>query len=182
MREVMVYVYNTQQNIELVPDAEGYYRVNGQKIKGSDFVVYPLKGVQLKEERLFIIAPPFPPPHPIQVFGNGYSLTLMVQRQIVNSIHEVKFASVDDTAALSISYSFDASKENGTMQCNIQTRESSSAADVLASKEIFNAFIEGNGRLGDIPISPDVNYADKKCLRKHYYFCAVLLMLKMFWV
>lgn len=161
MREVMAYAYNTQQNIELIPDDEDCYLVNGQKIKCSDFVVSPLKGTQLEEGRMFIIAPPFPPPHPIQVSGNGYSLTLMVQRQIVNSIHEVKFASVDDCAALSVSYSFDSSKER-TMQLNVQTRESSSAADVLASKEIFNAFIDGNGYLGEISISPNEKNADKK--------------------
>lgn len=162
MREVMAYAYNTQQNIELVPDAEDCYLVNGQKIKCRDFVVSPLKGTQLKEGRMFVIPPPFPTPHPIEVSGNGYCLTLMVQRQTVNSIYEVKFASIDDSAALSVSYSFDSSKENGTMQFNIQTRESSSAADVLASKEIFNAFIEGSGHLGEIPISPNENNADKK--------------------
>lgn len=162
MREVMAYAYNTQQSIELIPDDEDCYLVNGQKIKCSDFVVSPLKGAQLKEGHMFIIAPPFPSPHPIEVSGNGYCLTLMVQRQTVNSIYEVKFASIDDSAALSVSYSFDSSKENGTMQFNIQTRESSSAADVLASKEIFNAFIEGNGHLGEIPISPNEKNADKK--------------------
>lgn len=162
MKDVMAYAYNTQQNIELLPDSEDCYLVNGQKIKCSDFVVSPLKGTQLKEGRLFIIAPPFPPPHPIEVSGHGYCITLVVQRQIVNSIHDVKFASIDDSAALSISYSMDSSKENGTMQFSIQTRESSSAADILASKEVFNAFIEGNGCMNGIPISPNEKSADKR--------------------
>lgn len=162
MREVMAYAYNTQQPIELLPDADDCYLVNGHKINCKDFVVSPLKGLQIETGHMFVLAPPFPPPHPIEVSGNGYSLTLMVQRQTVNSIHEVMFSSIDDSSALHISYSFDPSEKKRKMKVSIQTRNSSSAAEMLASKEIFNAFVDGNGYLGGIPISTNEENENKK--------------------
>ena len=113
-----------------------------------------MKNWQLKDGRMCITAPPFPPPFPIEVAGNGFSLTLMVQRQPVNSITEVKIATVEE-GALSMNYSFDPTKKNGKMKINITMCSSKSVSDVLASKEIFNAFIQGKGTLCGMPIKTD---------------------------
>lgn len=151
MNDVVAYAYNAQKNIELIPDNDGCYTVNGEKIAADKFIIAPMKNWQLKNGRMCITAPPFPSPFPIEVAGNGFSLTLMVQRQPVNSITEVKIASVKK-AALSVNYSFDPTKENGKMTINITTCPSKSVSDVLASKEIFNAFIQGKGTLCGMPI------------------------------
>lgn len=154
MNDVVAYAYNAQQNIDLIPDKDGCYTVNGQKIAADKFIIAPMKNWQLKDGRMCITAPPFPPPFPIEVAGNGFSLTLMVQRQPVNSITEVKIATVEETA-LSMNYSFDPTKKNGKMKINITMRSSKSVSDVLASKEIFNAFIQGKGTLCGMPIKTD---------------------------
>lgn len=154
MNDVVAYAYNAQQNIDLIPDKDGCYTVNGQKIAADKFIIAPMKNWQLKDGRMCITAPPFPPPFPIEVAGNGFSLTLMVQRQPVNSITEVKIATVEE-AALSMNYSFDPTKKNGKMKINITMCSSKSVSDVLASKEIFNAFIQGKGTLCGMPIKTD---------------------------
>ena len=154
MNDVVAYAYNAQQNIDLIPDKDGCYTVNGQKIAADKFIIAPMKNWQLKDGRMCITAPPFPPPFPIEVAGNGFSLTLMVQRQPVNSITEVKIATVEE-GALSMNYSFDPTKKNGKMKINITMCSSKSVSDVLASKEIFNAFIQGKGTLCGMPIRID---------------------------
>ena len=154
MNDVVAYAYNAQQNIDLIPDKDGCYTVNGQKIAADKFIIAPMKNWQLKDGRMCITAPPFPPPFPIEVAGNGFSLTLMVQRQPVNSITEVKIATVEETA-LCMNYSFDPTKKNGKMKINITMCSSKSVSDVLASKEIFNAFIQGKGTLCGMPIKTD---------------------------
>lgn len=154
MNDVVAYAYNAQQNIDLIPDKDGCYTVNGQKIAADKFIIAPMKNWQLKDGRMCITAPPFPPPFPIEVAGNGFSLTLMVQRQPVNSITEVKIATVEE-GALSMNYSFDPTKKNGKMKINITMCSSKSVSDVLASKEIFNAFIQGKGTLCGMPIKTD---------------------------
>lgn len=154
MNDVVAYAYNAQQNIDLIPDKDGCYTVNGQKIAADKFIIAPMKNWQLKDGRMCITAPPFPPPFPIEVAGNGFSLTLMVQRQPVNSITEVKIATVEE-GALSMNYSFDPTKKNGKMKINITMCSSKLVSDVLASKEIFNAFIQGKGTLCGMPIKTD---------------------------
>lgn len=154
MNDVVAYAYNAQQNIDLIPDKDGCYTVNGQKIAADKFIIAPMKNWQLKDGRMCITAPPFPPPFPIEVAGIGFSLTLMVQRQPVNSITEVKIATVEE-GALSMNYSFDPTKKNGKMKINITMCSSKSVSDVLASKEIFNAFIQGKGTLCGMPIKTD---------------------------
>ena len=161
MREVMAYVYNAQKSIELIPDEDGCYLVNGKKIKSSDFVISPLNNTRLEGGRMFVTAPPFPPPFSIKLAGNGYSMTLMVQRQPINSIDKIKIASIDN-AALGITYTLALKGERKEIQFNLQTKESGLAADILASKEIFNAFILGTGTLDGKKITPNEDNQEKK--------------------
>lgn len=150
MNDVVSYVYNSQKNLEVVPDQDGCYTVNGQKIEADKFMIAPMKNLQLKNGRMYIIAPPFPKPVPIEVAGNGFSLILMIQRQPMNSITEIKMETVKE-AALDVKLSFDPTKDDG-MKISIKMCSFASAFDVLASKEIFNAFIQGKGTLCGMPI------------------------------
>lgn len=106
------------------------------------------------------MAPSFPPPFPIEVSGNGFSLTLMVQRQVINSIKKMKIGTVSESP-LDINYILE-STVGGRLTFNMTMRPSTSASDVLASKEIFNAFISGEGTLCGATIrSNEKNIANK---------------------
>lgn len=146
MNDVISYAYNAQKIIELLPDENGCFTVNKQKIKVSDFVKAPMKGLLFSEEKLFISAPPFPPAFDITVGGNGFTRMLKVRRQAINSLTQVRIASVDENV-LKVSYTIDTDPGNGKMQFNIEMCNSGSACDILASKEIFNAFVNGCGNL-----------------------------------
>ena len=158
-RNLLTYSYNTQTIIKLSPDQDGCYTVNGEKIKANDFIIAPLKGTEISNGCLYIKAPAFPAPFPIEIAGNGYALTLMLEQQTINSIDKMRFASVGQSA-LKISYILDFAKADGTMQFNISLCPYPSVSDVLAAKEIFNAFSQGNGTLGGVKIFPnkDVSY------------------------
>lgn len=145
MNDVMTYAQNSQTNIEILPDPDGFFTVNGKKINVDKLVIAPLKDLQLRNGKVYIMAPPFPPPFPIKVTGNGFSLTLMVQRQAINSITKVKIGTVSKSA-LDVNYTLEP-KVEGKLTLNITMCPSSSAYDTLASKEIFNAFIRGEGTL-----------------------------------
>lgn len=144
-QEAMAYAYNAQQTIELLPDENGYYSVNGERIHKSEFVKAPLKQLTIGDGHLYILPPRFPDPFPVTLSGNSFTLSTMVQRQPIKSLTKMLFASVDNTA-LSISYSFEPVK-NGNMQFNISTKLVGSAKQILAAKEIYNAFVDGRGEL-----------------------------------
>lgn len=145
MNDVITYAQNSQTNIEVLPDPDGFFTVNGKKINVNQFVIAPLKDLQLRNGKVYIMAPPFPPPFPIEVVGNGFSLTLMVQRQAINSITKVKIGTVSKSA-LDVNYTLEP-KVEGKLTLNITMCPSSSAYETLAAKEIFNAFIRGEGTL-----------------------------------
>lgn len=159
-QEILSYAYNTQTIVDILPDKDGYYIVNGEKIKCSDFVVSPLKGVKFSEGKLCISPPPFPDPFPIKIEGNGYSLNLLIQRKPFSSLTKAKYESVDDSA-IKLSYIADTFKD-GNMQFSISTQPSNSAASILAAKEIFNAFVSGNGILNGEKLPSSI--ADKSKL------------------
>ena len=151
IQDALEYAYNSQTRIELLPDEEDCYIVNGSKIKRSEFVAAPLKGLEFTEGHLYIFPPAFPEPFPIEVSGNGYSLTVMMKRQPMNSFTEMKFQSVGESV-IELTYIINA-EANTTMQFNIKTRPSNKASEVLASKEIFNAFVLGKGSIGGASIT-----------------------------
>ena len=153
-QDILTYSYNTQTTIKLSPDKDGCYTVNGEKIKASDFIVAPLKGIELSNGCLYVRAPTFPNPFPLEIAGNGYTLTLMFQRQTINSINKMSFASVGQ-APLKISYILDSANIHSPMQFNISLCPYPSVSDVLAAKEIFNAFSQGDGTLGGVIITPN---------------------------
>ncbi|MDF2804972.1 MAG: hypothetical protein K0S61_4877 [Anaerocolumna sp.] len=45
MNDVIFYAYNAQKSIELLPDENGCFTVNKQKIKVIEFVKAPMKGL-----------------------------------------------------------------------------------------------------------------------------------------
>lgn len=145
MNDVITYAQNSQTNIEVLPDPDGFFTVNGKKINVDKFVIAPLKDLQLRNGKVYIMAPPFPPPFPIEVTGNGFLLTLMVQRQAINSITKVKIGTVSKSA-LDVNYTLEP-KVEGKLTLNITMCPSSSAYETLAAKEIFNAFIRGESTL-----------------------------------
>lgn len=149
IEDLQQYAYNSQTQIELLPDEHGYYMVNGKQIKAEDFVAAPLTGEKLLDGKLCIVPPPFPEPSAIQVSGNGFSLSIMVQRQPMNSITEIKIASIENSP-LSIAYYLDPVEQK--MRLSILTSPTSSAKETLACKEIYNAFISGDGRINGVPI------------------------------
>jgi predicted phage tail protein len=59
MNEVVAYAYNSQTQIELVPDTEGYLTVNGKPIKMDDFVC-TIKEHACRGGRMFVLTSPFP--------------------------------------------------------------------------------------------------------------------------
>ena len=158
--DILKYAYNSQKTIEILPDDEGCYTINGNRINSQDFIVSPMSDKKLKNGKFYITPPPFPAPHPVEITGNGFSLILMIKRQPMNSINEIKYVTINEPA-LSITFSLDESQKSGIMNFNIMMCPSKSAQDTLAAKEIFNAFINGTGTLCGANIIPNGDHSSK---------------------
>ena len=96
-RDIMDYCYNAQEMIEFVPDEDGCFTVNGQKIPLTDFVTAPLKGKMMVDGKLYLQPPAFPKPFSITLSGDNRSIDVVVQRQAINSRTGIKFESFGDS-------------------------------------------------------------------------------------
>ncbi|RDU24586.1 abortive infection system toxin AbiGii family protein [Anaerosacchariphilus polymeriproducens] len=68
MGTLWTYLYNSQQKVELLPDKDGYYLINGNKVRADELVVAPFKNTILKESTRFYLVPPnFPEPHTLEI-------------------------------------------------------------------------------------------------------------------
>ena len=147
-QDVVFFAYNAQKSVEILPMEDGCILINGKKMRIDDFVKAPLKAdIRIDKGHLFIIPPPFPPPFQLELSGNGYSTTLLIQRQPINSRKQISFSSIGE-GALSLSCKVDTSVPKREMNFSISLKQAGSAYDVMASKEIYNAFVTGNGVLG----------------------------------
>ena len=46
--DILKYAYNSQKTIEILPDDEGCYTINGNRINSQDFIVSPMSDKKLK--------------------------------------------------------------------------------------------------------------------------------------
>lgn len=85
------YSYNSQKPIEILPNDDGCYIINNQKISAQKIVKNPLSPLILNESRFVMSPPSFPEPFSIKISGDGYELDLKMQRKPMNSIYKRLF-------------------------------------------------------------------------------------------
>lgn len=154
MSDIWTYVYNAQKEIEIDPDKDGCYTINGELIKAEDFVKAPLINIKLKEAHFFMIPPPFPAPFPIEIGTDGYTMELLVKRQPYESIVANKFSSVDDKI-IKLIYVVDFKTEKISINLSIELERAKTIQDIVNANHIFNAFNMGKGLIAgaEIPVS-----------------------------
>lgn len=155
MQDILTYAYNSQQELEILPNENKCYEINGKEIPADKMMIAPLCGLQFSDGHLFIKAPPFPPPFELHISGNNFSLPLSIQQIATCSLNELHFESVNNDA-LKISYIIKSQEAHEMLQLNLTLCKTSSAYNTLAAKEILNAFIAGKGQLGGIALSAHI--------------------------
>lgn len=153
---LLKYCYNTQKPLKLLPDENGCFTINGEKIKAIDFIKAPMINVQPQEMDFFISPPKFPAPFNIRIKGEGYELVVPVQRVANHSISAQRFESVSP-APIMLNYILDIEKSRFTFTISVNIDGVSSISDIVAANHIFNAFISGHGYIfnSHIDATPD---------------------------
>lgn len=152
LEEIKWYSYNSQNDLEILPNKDGCFEINGVQIKAQDIVKAPLKDLTFEDIRLYMKPSPFPKPFEILFSGNGYNITLHMQRTPYKSLHIQRFESVEKFP-LSVVYYVDVKKNKFTITFNLCIKNTKSVFDVLSAYEIYNAFIDGNGEIGETKLT-----------------------------
>ncbi|WAJ22086.1 abortive infection system toxin AbiGii family protein [Lacrimispora xylanolytica] len=150
------YSYNAQISLQISPGDDGYYIVNGKKIKATEFIKAPMRNITTGEIRFFLEPPKFPGPFQLTVSGDGHLITLLVQRKPNNSIYIQKYESIDNSA-LKLSCLLDLEKEKASFTINISIGDEKYVENVVAANYIYNAFLKGKGFIG----ASNIVYSDE---------------------
>lgn len=158
MEELWTYLYNSQQQAELLPDKDGCYKINGNAFKTKDLIVAPFRNNIVQESTRFYLVPPkFPKSHLIEIGSPGYRRNIEIRRQPSNSLAVIKFASVNEEA-LKISFSIDSETDKFTFTIGVYENKAKSINEIVMANEIYNAFMTGNGYICGLNVPPADEY------------------------
>lgn len=144
MKDIWSYAYNAQQKLELLPDENGCCYLNGQPMKMRDFIKAPFLNVTYEGSHFYLVPPMFPKPFSINVGTKDKIVSVLMQRQPLESLKAAKFSSVDDSA-IKLSYVFDEVTKQITFSISSDIGSAKSIQEIIDVNHICNAFLQGNG-------------------------------------
>ncbi|MFQ7194752.1 abortive infection system toxin AbiGii family protein [Thomasclavelia spiroformis] len=175
--QIEQYLYNSQTDLVISPDKDGFYKINGVQIKAQDLVKTPLKNYTFENIQVLMKPSPFPQPFEMVFSGNGYDKTLHMQRTPYNSLHIQRFESIEETP-ISVVYYVDMKEKKFTITFKLCIKNAKTVLDVLTAYKIYNAFMDGKGKIGGIKFSGLAPSSEKKVSREAIEFWEKLYKLE----
>lgn len=151
--DILRYSYNAQKPIKLLTDEDGCILINGKEVNVNKLVAAPMKSIDFKNGSLYLVPPKFPDPFSISVAGNGYELNLKIQRMPCDSLTEMSFGTVNDSA-LKLGYIMKIGQTEGKIKYNIEVGGACTAEEALAAYKIYNAFALGTATIDGVQVIP----------------------------
>lgn len=162
MDEVWTYLYNSQRQAVLIPDKDGFYTINGQIINANDLVIAPFANdaVQIVKDstRMFLMPPPFPRPHQFEIGSKNCKKKVKIKRIPNDSLNVSKYCLVDE-GALKFKYEIDSITNKFTYNIGVCEADAESIEEIVIANEIYNAFVLGEGYIGEMKVSLDDDYS-----------------------
>lgn len=155
LENVITYAYNSQSYITFLPDKDGNYTVNGKPIKATDLIKAPLKEINFKEVRIVLRPQQFPVPFKLKISGEEYEDEIYIKRIPNNSLTVQKYES-DNERMLSIGFEIDSNDiKKLDFSINVNREKAKSAEEIVKGYHIYNAFMDGHGKINDMEVSTD---------------------------
>lgn len=151
--DILRYSYNAQKPIDLLTDEDGCILINGEKINVNKLVTAPMKATEFKNGRLCLVPEKFPDPFSITVAGNGCELNLEIQRIPCESLTEMSFGTVNDSA-LKLGYIMKIGQTEGQIKYDVEVGGIRTAQEALVAYNIYNAFAAGTASIDGVPVTP----------------------------
>lgn len=153
--DVLNYIDNSQQPMELVPSKPGFITFNGNEIPIEQFIVYPFLNFSTSGSRYTIIPQKFPPPFAIKISGKEYECSLNFSRVANNSIniHVYETEQTGNPLSIRLCHNIKNNEIQFSMNCNPQAAKTVKELATCAS--IYNDFIDGRGKINGLAIPRD---------------------------
>lgn len=147
MDDILTYAYNSQTDIIFMPDEDGYFMVNGNKIKADDMVKAPMRNIHLEKAQFILRPQPFPEPFKLKIGCSDQEIELKVRRIANNSLNIQEYESTTETP-ISIRYKVELIvPARFIFTININVEKAKNASEIAQAYHIYNAFMEGEGMI-----------------------------------
>ena len=154
------YAYNSQTEIELILDKDGFILINGEEVAIQDLQYNFFHPIKYTNSSWFVKTDEFPDPVDMIISSDKYSRILKIKRIPYASLTQKKYKSEYDQP-LQIEFSIDEIKKENKFSISYNLKKASTTKDVVETISIFNAFVDGKGYLMGNLVSIDVEKVDK---------------------
>lgn len=145
--EILEYLYNAQESMLFEPEDGNSIYVNGEKLSIDKWVVRPLNPLNYQNGKLIITPPPFNDAVDWILGSEKYSYVIKVKRIPNKSIDTISFKS-DDNKCLSIKEcTINKNSNKMTLTITFNLSKANTVTEIIEVLSIYNAFIEGKGRI-----------------------------------
>ena len=157
--DIMKLSYNSQQPIPIRFNDNKNVNINGEEIPIEMLEYNPFKPDNLWINSAYIFPEEFPEAFSLSIGCDSISIDLSIKRIPNNSLTTMAFES-DQNKCLILKYFYDPTNNNLSMTLNISIDKSKSVKEIVEAIEIYNAFIDGKGRLSNSLIKTHLNTAN----------------------
>lgn len=175
--DVMTYAYNSQSDIIFMPDKDGCFMVNGNKIKAVDIVKAPMRNIHFEKAHFLLRPQPFPKPFKLKIGCSGYGIELLVKRIPNNSLDTQEYESINDKP-ISIRYKLRLNPKKFLFTIIINIEKAENASEIAEAYHIYNAFMDGEGMIADSKLIPEKTLPTKKVSKDTIEFWDKLVMIE----
>lgn len=158
---VAKYVYNTQKKIEIKLVEDGMLLVNGEKVPIEKINYNMFDNFSYVNSKFYMVPPEFPDPFELELGCEKYKRKLMFQRIPYPSISESKFKSISEDP---LRMEFIMREEDYSVQITIgfDLKKVSTIRDIVETVFIYNAFVDGKGKIMEMPVGRKNDNVDIK--------------------
>ena len=160
--DVMEYLDNSQEPIDLEPVKDGIIIINGEEIAVDKITLSPFSDVIYQHGEFQLVPNPIQP-FEIEVLGNGITKRVRMRRVPVKSITRREFETIDD-GILKLSYAIDSNSKSFEFSYSFDMKLASSAKEIFETYNFIYGISIGNGKIGVVKLkdvactSEDIEY------------------------
>jgi hypothetical protein len=150
--KLMEFMYRTQESITILPDKDGCITVNDTKLKIDELIETPLKDKKLKECKMSISPPPFPPPFIVPIKVNGIRKDISFQRYPYADMQKSLFRNTDN-GILKLSYLINEENRSMNFSFNIEIEKAENIAQILEALRFYEAFQRNDFKIAGMEVT-----------------------------
>lgn len=149
--DFLEYSINSQKHIEILPDNDGFFTINGSRIASNEIALAPLKKKGFENGRFIIQPPPLTETIKLELSGNGSTIAIEVHRIPNNSISQRSFSTASD-APFFFKYDIDSQGKHQLKAKYSINVSNCHSKEILEIYNVFNSFVSGKVIINGIQV------------------------------